>query len=420
MLEVTNTRTVSPYRFVIGGLSLWANFAAGLSFQAVSPILPIITDDYGISYTNAGLLVGVIFIIQGAFGIPGGIIVGRLGIRKIYTVCWFLMGLLTLSALSPNFEELLALRVVYGLGTAILIPATVPLIMQWFRPRELPIITSLNIACFSLGIVVSVSTVAPLSDALGWQRVMGLFGAIALAGGFAWLVWGKAGDDTRSKAQPPAWGDIWAVLRNRTVLLLGFADTACFSFYMALSGWLPTFYNESRGMSLTEAGFVISLLPFAGIFAVLLGGLLTLKIRQKQLFLIVPGIMVGVGGLGSFLIDNTAITYVSVIVLGLGSWLYIPMLMTLPMGLPGMTPAKVAIAWGWVMTVSGIGTFIAPLVVGAMKDVFDTFIPGFLVFSVLAWFLLVAGFMLPKSQDKDAQLRSSSTSSTPVTDSPPP
>ena len=395
---MNNSGTGSRYRFVIGALILWAHFAAALSFQVVAPILPLITEDYKISHATAGLLVAVVLIIHGAFGIPGGIIVGRLGVRRIYALCWFLTGTLTLSALSPGFEGLLGLRILYGLGLAAMFPATGVLIMQWFRPAERAFVTSAGIAFFALGLVISISTAAPLSDVLGWPRVLGIFGSFSLVGAFAWLVWGKGQGGEANVDTPMAWSEIRGVLRNRTVLILAAADTACFSMYTALATWLPTFYHETRGMSLTEAGFITSLLPFVGIFAVLLGGFLSLKVKSKRLFFILPGVMAGVGGFGSFLIDNNAVTYISVVIFGLGAWLYVPTLLTLSMGLPGMTPRGVAIAWGVIVTLSGIGSFIAPLAVGALRDSLDSFIPGFLIFAVLAWFLFVSGFLLPKAE----------------------
>ena len=285
-------------------------------------------------------------IVMAALGLPGGIIVVKLGLRNTFAAGWFMMGLLTLSALSPNFHALLALRIAYGAGLAIMMPATGSLLMQWFRPKELPLITGLNLASMSLGMVLSLATAAPLADALGWQKALGVFGGVGLAGACAWVFFGRVNGGAGNVASALTKSEIWAVLRNRTVLLLGAADTACFSMYIALSGWLPTYYNEARGMSLTEAGFIISLLPFMGIFAVLLGGILPLKLGARRVFFIVPGVMAGLGALGSFLVEDTSIIYISVVVLGLGAWLYVPILLTLPMGLPGMTPQRVAITWG--------------------------------------------------------------------------
>ena len=242
--------TYSRYRFVIGGLTVWAHFGLGTSYLAVSPILPLITKDYGVSHATAGLLVGVVMIMSALFGIPGGFIVGRLGLRRTYTIALFMTGLLTLSALSPGFGGFLALRILYGLGFAAFIPATGPLLMHWFRPRELPVINGLNMAGISLGMMLSLSTAAPLSDILGWERVLGIFGAIGLAAAFAWLFFGRVQSGVESVAAAQvAWREVWVVLRNRTVFLLGIADAACFGMYVALTGWLPTFYHETRGMS---------------------------------------------------------------------------------------------------------------------------------------------------------------------------
>jgi CP family cyanate transporter-like MFS transporter len=175
----------SSYRFVIAGLVLAAHLSIGLNFSVVSPLLPLITEEYGITRTSASLLVGLVFLIHAAFGLPGGVLVSRFGLYRVYTLSWFLMGLLALSAVASNFSALLALRLAYGVGFGVIIPATAPLLMQWFRPAEITLMNALNIAVFSLGAAVSVSTAVPLSGALGWQNTLGLFGGIPLAGAIA-------------------------------------------------------------------------------------------------------------------------------------------------------------------------------------------------------------------------------------------
>ncbi len=392
------------YRFVIGALSMLANFALGLSYTSVAPVLPLIAEDYDISYASGGLLIGVVMITNASFGLIGGVIVGRLGVRGVLIASLFMMSALTLAAISLNFYGLLLLRIVFGLGTALLFPATGPLIMQWFPRRELPVITGMNNASASLGGAVSFFIAVPLADVLGWERVLGLFGAVALVVAFGWLFFGKTREEAGSAATSLTWRDFWAVLRNRTILVLALADAAVFTEYFALSGWLPTFYNEVRGMSLVQAGFIIGLLPFMGMCGVLLGAFLPSKISSKRLLLIVPGAMVGLGGLGSFLMGDTVLIYISVIVLGLGSWMFLPTLLTLPMDLPDMTPHRIAIFWGLIMTATGIGTAISPITVGAMKDGLGTFVPGFLIFAVLAWFLFISGFLLPKTSPRVSEL----------------
>ena len=388
------------YRFVIAGLILAVHFSIGLNIFVVSPLLLLIVDDYGINRATASLLIVLALLIHSGFGLPGGVIVVRLGLKRIYTLSWFLMGTLALSAVAPNFPTLLVLRLAYGVGFGLIIPATGPLLMQWFRPKEITVMNALFIAALSLGVALSVSTAAPLASAMGWQNVLGLFGGIGLLGASAWSLLGKTQANVQIVSAPISLTDVLSVLRNRTILLLVAADALVFMQYTALTSWLPTFYNESRGMSLTQAGFVTGLLPFVGVFAVLVGGFLPLKFASKKPFFIVPGLLLGLGGLGSFLIDSTFGIYVSILLLGIGSWSYAPTLLSLPMEIPGMTPEKVAVVWGTFVTVSGFGMFVSPIVAGAIRDASGSFVPGFMIFAVGAWFLFVAGMLLPKSGAK--------------------
>ena len=97
------------------------------------------------------------------FGLPGGIMTMRLGVRRTYSIAWLAMGLLTLSPLSPNFPILLTLRLLYGLGIAMMVTATGPLLLQWFRPKEVLVMNGLTMATMSLGIFLSLSTAVPIA-----------------------------------------------------------------------------------------------------------------------------------------------------------------------------------------------------------------------------------------------------------------
>lgn len=384
------------YRFVIGGLILFAHFSVGINFFVVAPLFPLIIDDFGISRATVSLLIALALLVHAFFGLPGGILAVRFGLKRMYFLGWLMIGLSVLSALAPGFGALLVLRLAYGVGAGAMFPATGPLLMQWFRPREITIMNGLDMAALSLGVALSVAAAVPLANVLGWQSTLSVFGGIALAGAVAWGIFGKVEPSAQATGTGISLKEVWSVLRNRTILLLVSADALVFMQYTALTSWLPTFYNEVRGMSLTQAGFVTGLLPFVGVFAVVVGGLLPLKVASKKPFFIVPGILLGLGGLGSFLIDSTFGIYVSIVLLGIGSWSYAPTLLSLPMELPGMNPEKVAVVWGTFVTVSGFGMFVSPIVVGAIRDSSGGFAPGFMIFAVGAWFLFVAGMLLPK------------------------
>jgi cyanate permease len=387
----------NPYRFVIAGLLLAAHLTVGMNVFVVSPLFPLIIEEYEISRASASLLVALPLLVSAGFGLPGGMITARLGLREAYLVGWCSVALLALSAVAPSFLTLLALRLAYGAGTAFLLTASGPLLMRWFSPKEFRFMNGLDSAALSLGIALSTATAAPLAAALGWRGTLGVFGAAGVMGAVVWAFLGRTPDGDSYRAQAVSRKDLWAGLSNRTVILLVAADAGVLIQYTALSSWLPTFFNEVRGISLAQAGFLTGLLPFMGVFAVLAGGVLASRTGSKRVFFTVPGVMVVVGGMGSFLSGNLAGIYLSIIVLGFGSWLYVPTLLSLPMELPGMTPEKVAIVWGSYLSASGLGMFLSPLLVGGLRDVTGSFLPGFMLCAAAAGSLFVAGILLPRS-----------------------
>ena len=334
------------YRYLIAVLIIVAHFSIGLNFYPTSPMIPLVIDEYKISGTTTSLLVALPTLVHALVGLPGSVIINRFGLKRIFLLGYFMMGTLILSAWAPNFLSLLSLRLVFGIGVGFLIPATGPLVMQWFKPKERPVINSLYLIVMSLGIAISISVTAPLSNIFPWQGVLGMFGGVGFLGALAWLFLGKTRSSAQDLESAFSFRDVWSILSDRTIFLLVFGDALVFIQYAALTNWLPTYFHEVRNMSLTQAGFVTGLLPFIGMFAVLVGGLLIYKVKEKRLFFIIPGILVGLGGFGSFLVVDPVIISVCVVLLGIGTWVYQPMLLTLPMELPWMTPKKNAVVWG--------------------------------------------------------------------------
>lgn len=379
----------------MAAMTLAANLAAGLNLFSVSPLLPLAIEDYGIGRWEAGLLISMPMLMGAAMGIPGGMLVSRIGIKWAFMAAWVCMGLLALSAVAPNFHVLLVLRLFYGLGLALMVAANGPLVMQWFRGRQVLLINAGNTAILSLGVAASVAGAVPLAEILGWKAALTVYGMACLIGA---LVWPLAPEPwSRMARNRPAISirDVATVLRGRTILLLLVGDVGAIAQYTALTGWLPTFFNEIRNIALEEAGFITSILPFVGVFAVFVGGALPIRFSFRAI-LVFSGILVTVGGFGSFLSPGIVAIYSFVVVLGIGSWIYVPSLLTIPMRMPGATPEQVAVVWGSIMTFAGLGMFLWPILVGALRDTTGSFLPGFIFCAVSSSSLLICSIFLAK------------------------
>ena len=256
---------------------------------------------------------------------------------------------------------------------------------------------ALTAAALSLGIAISVATAVPLAKFMDWQMTLTVFALPGNAGLAAWLVLGRESGGIPMTGGGISLREVGTVLRNRSVVLLLAADAGIFVQYAAFTGWLPTFYNEVRGISQSQAGFITGLLPLVGVFAVLAGGAVALRVASPRALFAASGLLAGLGGLGAFLLPGPALIYPAVVILGIGSWLYVPTLLTLPMQMAGMTPERVAVVWGSLLTFSGFAMFVSPILVGVLLDLTGSFIPGLAVCAAASWTLLLAGFLLPRN-----------------------
>lgn len=386
-----------PYRFVIAGLLIFFNLSYGANFAAVAPILTLVMEDYDVSRGEASLLISAVLIIQAVLIIPGGMLVARFPIKPIFSLGWLMAGAMTLAVLADHFLVLLFLRVISGLAFVLIMPATAPILMRWFSRRELPLINSLNMTFFTLGIGVGAFTAAPISLWIGWQSTLSIFGGVLVAGSLGWAFFARIPPAPEPSMSRVSLREMWSLMRSKTILLLGLGDGAAFAQYMALTTWLPTYYSQVLGMSITKAGSTVGLIPIVGVFAALAGGVLSARMGVRRPFFIISGLMVGLAGFGSFAFDNEALIYVSMVVLGITSFLYLPALLTVPMELEGATEGNVAVAWATIFAIASTLAVIAPITVGFMTDALGSYIPGFTLWAVFAWGLLIAGLMLPET-----------------------
>jgi len=76
----------------------------------------------------------------------------------------------------------------------------------------------------------------------------------------------------------------------------------------------------------------------------------------------------------------------------------VPTLLSRTMELVGGDPQRVAVVWGSLITFSGFAMFVAPIMVGSLRDLTGSYLPGFLISSIAALTLLTAGVAMPRGE----------------------
>ena len=387
----------SRYRWVIHGLLISAQLSIGINVLAPAPLFPFIMEEYALDRGSVSALVAVMALVLAVGNVPSGFMASRYGVYRTFALGSFLMSAGMLAPFMTNFAGHVVWRVVLGLGVGIVIPLVGGVSSQWFGRRELPIINGTNWMGQTSGMAISMFLAVPIANLFGWKSAIFIFGVVALIGAVGWVLLGKDGTDQEQVGTTTVRPNLLAVLKERTTGLIAMAFVGPFLTYLSLNAWLPTYYNEVFGISLSKAALIIGLAPLVGLIASPAAGLLSGKLGLRRPFLIGAGVLFIISSFGTFLVHNEPLIYISVIGLGISQWVFIPMIFIVATELPGKTAAEVAVILSAGLAVGNLLSFLGPLLVGVTTDAFGSYLPSLSVLAVLPIIMLFSGFMLPET-----------------------
>lgn len=393
-------KPASRYRFVIEVLVIAVLLCVGMLWIAPGPLFSLIMQDYGINRAMVSWTTSIVSLLMAIFAIPAGILASRIGLKRTFGIGIFLAAMGVLTPFCSNMAQLLATRVAFAIGAAMTIPVSGGLVMQWAIEKERPLINGLNMTGLPVGNAIALFTAVLLANAAGWRAPIAWYGAATLLFAIAWLFLGK---ERREYAGGPGAVashssiSISAVLKRKSTLLLGLCTMGPYLLFMAIASWLPTYYTEVFHMPLSQASSITGLFTFFAIPACILGGLLPMRTGLRKPFLVIPGLLLGFAGLGTFLVNNLAVIYISIALFGICDFIFQPIVFTLAMELPGISPREASIVIAAAMGLGNLAGFTGPLIVGYLAEMSGSYLPGLVICSILSWSLLVGGLLLPET-----------------------
>ena len=253
-------------RWDIVALAFAAGYMVGMQVGKVPPALPILEAELDLPRVIAGLIASSFYGIGAVLGVAGGLLIDRLGIRRMVVAGGAVMALASLAGgLATSGSLLLAARIVEGFGFATLSLAA---------PKMLVAATDAGVRRFVLGvwgtympvgIALSLALATLLLEPVGWRGLWFLNSGLILLFLLV-FAWGAA----PSRWRVPALGGgtfdgagARATLARPGPWLFG----ACFVIFavqwQALVAWLPTFLIETQARSLAGATLLTALFVLA-------------------------------------------------------------------------------------------------------------------------------------------------------------
>ncbi len=246
--------------------------------QVVSPLLPVIRNQFGKSAAEAGLLFTGYSVTAGVSVLLWGPLSAVFGSRRallVGTIIFLAGSVLSLSA--GSFLQLLAGRMVTGMGASLLSLNTVAYAAEYFPYSRRGWAMSTIFASYFAALILGVPLGTVVSENLGWHAVFALAGgtALLLSGAVAALLPQGAGHPMQAAKmlQPGAQLRTYlGFLRARTglpVLLSAFAASAGMTGFLAFVGiWLHDTFNLSAQristVFLVSGIAALTVSPFAG------------------------------------------------------------------------------------------------------------------------------------------------------------
>ena len=285
---------VSRDRRGVVGLLILLFAITYLDRVCISVAGPRMQEELGIGPVGWGWVTGIFTLAYCVFEVPTGIMGDRIGARRVLTrivVWWSAFTMLTGTVTS--FYPLLLTRFLFGAGEAGVFPNASIVVSRWFPPSQRATMSGVNLMAGQVGGALAPLLVLPIQIRYGWRMSFFVFGALGLVWAAVWYAWFRDSPEEMRRRGPvpvpaaPATGADahhafpWrTALRSQTVqavIGLAFCYIYVYNFFQT---WFHTFLVRGRGF--TEAGLVLSTLPFVvGIGANLAGGVVSDTLARR-------------------------------------------------------------------------------------------------------------------------------------------
>lgn len=323
-----------------------------------------------------GLMVGLPILMGSVLRVPLGLVSDRLGGRRVgLALLLFLYLPLTLAWLIPPTLVTLA-GTGLMLGTAGASFAIVlPLASRWY-PKERQGLVMGIAAAGNSGTVLANLFAPRLALVFGWQRVFGLAILPLTVALCLFFVLAKDAPGRASVRTLREYAD--AVSHRDAWRFCGFYAIT-FGGYVGLSSFLPILLRDSFGLSAVGAGSITAGAAFAGSFSRPLGGFLADRFGGARML---RGVLMGVGlaylalAAHPVLAATAPLLVLTMVGLGLGNGVVFQLV-------PQRFQREIGSVTGLIGAVGGIGGFVLPTLLGAVKQVSGTYAPGFFILAIV-------------------------------------
>jgi ACS family tartrate transporter-like MFS transporter len=370
--------------------------------------------DLGFSSAAFGFGSGVFFLGYCLFEVPSNLVLHRVGARRWIARTMMSWGAISVAMMfvrtTPTFY---ILRFLLGAAEAGFFPGMLYYLSQWYPQAQ----RARAIAAFMTAVPVSGVIGGPLSGALlglsgvfglaGWQWLFLVEGLPAIFLGAIvllylndrpetarwlnpverdWLVSKLATERAACTAAHPI--RTLAALTNPTVWQLGIIFLLAAAGFYGYSFWAPLIIKSLTGSSDFGVGVIMGAISAVTIASMVLNSAHSDRTDERPLHVAVPLLITGLGFFGCALLSEPRLVVLSLALVPIGHCSAYGPFFSMPTRF--LTGAPAAAGLALVVTITNVGGFVGPTLIGAIKDRIGTHSSAFMLLAACAF---VAAFL---------------------------
>ena len=359
-----------------------------VSFMAwvlLGPLGPFIAETYKLSATQKGFLVALPLLAGSFFRPILGVLGDVLGPRRagILGLSVTLLPLLLGWRFASSLSSLYMVGFLLGIAGASFAVA-LPLAGTWYPPEYQGLAMG-TAGAGNSGTLLATLFAPRLAQALGWPRA---FALAMLPVTLVLILYSLMAKDSPKRPPRPAWRDYVSVFRQADTAWFCLFYSFTFGGFVGLASFLTLFFHDQYHLVKVRAGDFTTVVVVAGSFLRPVGGWLADRIGGYRLLLCL------LTGVGFLLFAISTLPELAVVVpllflcmgmLGMGNGAVFQLV-------PQRFSKHVGVITGLVGAAGGLGGFLLPSLLGAMKDRTGTYGTGFLFFATA--FLVASAVLL--------------------------
>lgn len=298
----------------------WLVVAAALAYlcrNAVGVAESTIRADLDLTLPQSGFFMGAFFWSYAVCQIPSGTLAQKTGTRIALTAFAIVWSVATLGiGVATAFWVLITAQLMMGIAQAGIFPASCNSVGHWMPLRQRAIACGLLAAGMQVGGIIASGLTGELTNYMSWRWVFAIYTVpgILWAIGFYFLFCDRpedspnvngeelklihdglpnthhntekknpkiheAGDGEGENADSEIPDGFWAEVLTRPVVWLLCSQQVCRAAgYMFFASWFPTFLQKTRGIEVSESGYLQGLVLTGTLLGGVLGGWLSDKI----------------------------------------------------------------------------------------------------------------------------------------------